>query len=76
MEGINKYINTACTINDWQAQELKNKGKTFEQCISITTGSDGRIYAYLGAHSNCNLIGAAGNKREARKGARAWFNSI
>ena len=76
MEGIAKYINTACISNDWQAQELRKKGKTFEQCNSFTTGDDGRFYAYLGAHCNKNMIGSACNKREARKGARAWFNSI
>ena len=71
-----QYINTACVGNDWKAQELRRQGKTFEQCIRIETGSDGRFYAYLGAHGNSNMIGAADSKREAKKGARAWFNSI
>lgn len=71
-----QYINTACVGNDWKAQELRRQGKTFEQCISFGTGYDGRFYAYLGAHQNSNLIGAADSKREAKKGARAWFNSI
>lgn len=70
-----KFINTACIHNDWQAQDLKRQGKTFEQCIRIEC-IDGRFYAYMGAHLNSNLIGAAGNRREAKKGARAWFNSL
>jgi len=70
-----QYINTATVNNDWKGQNLKNQGKKFEQCIHFKC-IDGRFYVYMGEERNSNLIGTAGNKREAKKGARAWFNSL
>ena len=68
------FINTATVRNDWQAQDLKKQGKKFEQCIHIEKVGD-QHFAFLGAHLNSNLIGSALSHREAKKGARAWFNA-